>query len=62
MVVTIEPGIYLPEENIGIRIEDDVLITATGYQLLTARLPRKAEEIEAIIAAANAVRHEAPQN
>ena len=50
MVVTVEPGIYLPEENIGIRIEDDVLVTATGYQLLTARLPRTAEEIEAIMA------------
>ena len=51
MVVTIEPGIYLPEENIGVRIEDDVLITATGYQLLTARLPRTAAEIEAVMAA-----------
>jgi Xaa-Pro aminopeptidase len=52
MVVTMEPGIYLPEENIGVRIEDDVLITSTGYQLLTARLPRKPDEIEAIMAAA----------
>ena len=33
----LEPGIYLPDENIGVRIEDDVLITPTGYQLLTAR-------------------------
>lgn len=52
MVVTMEPGIYLPEENIGIRIEDDVLITATGYKMLTARLPRNPDEIEAIMAAA----------
>ncbi len=50
MVVTMEPGIYLPEEKIGIRIEDDVLITPTGYKLLTARLPRTADEIEAIMA------------
>ena len=52
MVITIEPGLYLPEENIGVRIEDDVLITPTGYQLLTARLPRGVSEIEAIMAAA----------
>jgi Xaa-Pro aminopeptidase len=52
MVITIEPGIYLPEENLGVRIEDDVLITETGYKLLTARLPRNVAEIEAIMAGA----------
>jgi Xaa-Pro aminopeptidase len=52
MVVTVEPGIYIPEENIGVRIEDDVLVTADGYQLLTARLPRAADEIEKIMAEA----------
>jgi Xaa-Pro aminopeptidase len=51
MVVTIEPGIYIPEEKIGVRIEDDVLITATGYKLLTERLPRSADEIEKLMAA-----------
>ena len=50
MVITIEPGIYIPEENIGVRIEDDVLVTPAGYKLLTARLPRSADEIEAIMA------------
>ena len=50
MVVTIEPGIYIPEEKIGVRIEDDVLITATGYKLLTERLPRSADEIEKLMA------------
>jgi Xaa-Pro aminopeptidase len=50
MVVTIEPGIYIPEEKIGVRIEDDVLITATGYVLLTQRLPRTADEIEKVMA------------
>ncbi len=50
MVITIEPGIYIPEENIGVRIEDDVLITPTGYKLLTARLPRSPDEIEKIMA------------
>jgi Xaa-Pro aminopeptidase len=50
MVITIEPGIYIPEENLGVRIEDDVLITPTGYKLLTARLPRSPDEIEKIMA------------
>ena len=50
MVVTIEPGIYIPEEKIGVRIEDDVLITPTGYILLTQRLPRSADEIEKVMA------------
>jgi Xaa-Pro aminopeptidase len=40
MVLTCEPGIYIPEESIGIRIEDDVLITKTGNKVLTKRLPR----------------------
>jgi Xaa-Pro aminopeptidase len=50
MVVTMEPGIYIPEENLGVRIEDDVLITDTGYKLLSERLPRDPAEIEKIIA------------
>jgi len=50
MVVTVEPGIYIPEENLGVRIEDDVLVTKDGYQLLTARLPRTADEIKKIMA------------
>jgi Xaa-Pro aminopeptidase len=50
MVVTMEPGIYIPEENLGVRIEDDVLITETGYKLLSQRLPRDPAEIEKIMA------------
>jgi Xaa-Pro aminopeptidase len=46
MVITIEPGIYIPEEKIGVRIEDDVLITENGYKLLTERLPRSADDVE----------------
>jgi Xaa-Pro aminopeptidase len=52
MVITIEPGIYIPEENLGARIEDDVLVTETGYKLLTARLPRTVAEIEKFMAEA----------
>lgn len=51
MAITVEPGLYIPEENIGVRIEDDVLVTKDGYQILTARLPRTIEEIEKIMAA-----------
>jgi Xaa-Pro aminopeptidase len=40
MVLTCEPGIYIPEEGIGVRIEDDVLITSTGNQVLSAACPR----------------------
>lgn len=46
MVFTIEPGIYIPEENLGVRIEDMVLVTESGYKLLTARLPRSVAEVE----------------
>jgi len=39
MVLTVEPGIYVPEEGIGVRIEDDILITAEGAESLSAALP-----------------------
>ena len=38
MVWTVEPGIYIPDEGIGVRIEDDILITGTGHTNLSARL------------------------
>ena len=58
MVLTIEPGIYVrpakgvPKEfwNIGIRIEDDALVTAKGCELMTRGVPVKADEIEALMA------------
>lgn len=61
MVVTVEPGIYIPEENLGVRIEDDILVTNDGHQILTARLPRDADQIEKIMAEAAAARAQAAQ-
>jgi Xaa-Pro aminopeptidase len=49
MVITIEPGIYIPEENIGVRIEDTILVTETGYKILSAALPREADEVEKLV-------------
>jgi Xaa-Pro aminopeptidase len=49
MVMTIEPGIYIPEEKMGVRIEDMVLVTHDGVELLTRRLPRDPDEIEKVM-------------
>jgi Xaa-Pro aminopeptidase len=59
MVLTIEPGLYIrpaagvPEQfhHIGIRIEDDAIVTETGCELITRGVPVKAEEIEALMRA-----------
>lgn len=56
MIFTIEPGIYIPEENIGVRIEDMVLVTKDGAKLLSERLPRDPDEIEKIMAEGSAKR------
>ena len=50
VVITIEPGIYLTDEEIGVRIEDDVLITEDGHRVLSAAIPREVEEIESVLA------------
>lgn len=61
MVLTIEPGIYIASDNsrvakrwrgIGVRIEDDVVVTDTGCDVLTADVPKRAEDIEALMAGA----------
>jgi Xaa-Pro aminopeptidase len=61
MVMTVEPGIYVAVDNenvearwrgIGIRIEDDVLITDQGCEILTAAVPKEIDEIEALMASA----------
>ena len=50
MIVTVEPGIYIPEENIGVRIEDTLLVTRDGSRNLSGALPREVEEIEKLLA------------
>ena len=50
MVITVEPGFYVEEEGIGIRIENDVLITESGAVDLSVDIPRTVEEIEAVMA------------
>ena len=58
MVLTIEPGLYIPADDaipvdfrgIGIRIEDDVVVTDSGHEVLTAGVPKRVSEIEALMA------------
>jgi Xaa-Pro aminopeptidase len=58
MVLTVEPGLYIPADaervppelrGAGIRIEDDVAVTDDGHEILTAELPRSADEVEAMM-------------
>ena len=57
MILTIEPGLYIPANekvdarwhNIGIRIEDDILVNDTGFEILTVDVPKKPNEIEALM-------------
>jgi Xaa-Pro aminopeptidase len=49
MVFTVEPGIYVEEENMGVRIENNVWITKNGNVDLMKNIPRKAEEIESLM-------------
>jgi Xaa-Pro aminopeptidase len=63
MVLTVEPGIYIPAGskgvsrrwwNIGIRIEDDVVVTKDGCEVLSADMPKSVEEIEALVGSSRA--------
>lgn len=47
-VITVEPGIYIPEESLGIRIEDDILVTENGNKNLARGIPKEIKEIEQI--------------
>ena len=57
MILTVEPGIYIPEGspcdkkywNIGVRIEDDVLITPEGNKVVSAAAPKSIKEIESLM-------------
>ena len=49
MVLTIEPGVYISTEQLGVRIEDDVLVTADGHEVLSRQVPKQPEEIEALM-------------
>lgn len=49
MILTVEPGLYIAEENIGIRIEDDVLVTESGREVLSKAIPKTVEAIEALM-------------
>ncbi len=71
MVMTIEPGLYIPAGskgvakkwwNIGIRIEDDVLVTKEGCEVLTCDVPKEPDEIEALMAGRAAVMKKVPHS
>mgnify|MGYP000350545231 FL=1 len=49
-VFTIEPGIYIPEENIGIRIEDNYWLSHDGLVCLSEQLPKEANQVEELMA------------
>jgi Xaa-Pro aminopeptidase len=55
-VITIEPGIYIPGEKLGVRIEDDYLVTADGVRKLSAAIPSGAVEIERLLGKAKPAR------
>jgi Xaa-Pro aminopeptidase len=58
MVFTVEPGIYIIEENLGIRIEDDYVVQKTGEPInLMKNIPIEVEEIEALMAGAKERSH-----
>ena len=49
MLFTVEPGIYIPDEGIGIRLEDNILITREGNENIMKNIPIEIDEIETLI-------------
>lgn len=49
MVITIEPGLYIAKEKIGIRIEDDIWVTENGHEVLSQAIPKTVSEIEQLV-------------
>jgi Xaa-Pro aminopeptidase len=49
MVLTVEPGVYISAERLGVRIEDDVLVTANGHEVLSGSVPKQPDEVEAVM-------------
>jgi Xaa-Pro aminopeptidase len=49
MVITIEPGLYIPAESLGVRIEDDVVVTETGHEVITSGAPKSVAEVERLM-------------
>lgn len=49
VVIAVEPGVYLPQRNLGVRIEDTVLVTEDGYEILTGDAPKEIEDIEKLM-------------
>jgi Xaa-Pro aminopeptidase len=56
MIFTIEPAMQIPEEHIGIRLEDMLLVTDGGYENLSALVPIEIPDIERVMAARSAGR------
>jgi Xaa-Pro aminopeptidase len=50
VVITVEPGIYITEKALGVRIEDTVLVTADGCEILSRDVPKEISEIEKLMA------------
>ena len=50
MVVTVEPKLYIPDQQIAIMIEDEILVTANGHEVLSAHVPKRVEDVERVMA------------
>lgn len=53
-VIAVEPGLYMPEKNLGVRIEDTVLVTGEGCEILTGDVPKEIDAIEKLMASGRA--------